>query len=497
MNASGEDEGDREPGSDSSQDDLTSGTEFNSSTSSEEIPTWLRRTLLVSFMLSAVLLIIAYLYPQIRSFNDDPPSRLPDWKDRANEMIDYALSGGYERVPDLLEGLKSRHPKIRQNAEWGLYYVTGLPWAEKTKQCLKWWKKYGSMVKNGKDPPKPPPGHDTFTRSVPPQQANLDVFFNLISSNRVVLKREGVLAHYEVGIVNKNNQTPIKIYPPEKLPYRAYRYRPKIPESITKKYKVPDTMGRVPVHYQHGPSVALVLAKWYDPGQSLTRPVRNEFLEYTVLGRGKQFLKAGRIKGTRNRFPIRWDRDLMSMKGPHVVVRLTLDGRDLLIGYGKKNEKKIRISFRDITHVLKLFRQNPDQVPGYSKRRLTSLKSSADGRGYTLHRAERMLVGVPDGKTSSDPGTGTGGKPGASPSNPRAFAAYPKDLGEGTLIYDPVYGWGTIQSPCKPCKKAYKEKQLLSRIDIPRTTEEGEGSEQTPAQTSLNRRWILVFHKKD
>jgi len=467
----------------------------------EPLPDWLRYTLLGTFVTSGILLLIAFVYPRLRSVpsGNTSGSALPDWKKQANRMIDVAIEDGMDGVPELLSGLNSTHPKIRQNAEWGLHHVTGLPWADKPDRCREWWKQYKDRVRQGESPPASPPSSPRFPRRHPLSKINLEVFFNLLSSGRVTLTGGRILANYEVGIVNRNEHTSVRIFPPDKLPYRAYRYRPSVPAKIARKYNVPETIGNVPVHLKYGPSVALILIKWYDPGRSLSTPVRSEFLKYNVLGRGGDVLKPGQMKSTRSQFPIRWDSELMTDAGPHVVARLVLDGRSLLLGYGTDRKKKIRGTFRDVSHVLKIFKEQPESVPGFADERLKSLRTQARREGYRFVRAERMTVGGyvtgPSGeRTPVDPGSADQ-RIGPSPSDPATSAADSDDLARNTLIYVQELGWASVQESCSRCSKMLKQKRLLSRVEVRLPASAG-APNPGPSGTPSDRRWILVFEQR-
>ncbi|MBI2921841.1 MAG: hypothetical protein HYY18_12215 [Planctomycetes bacterium] len=67
--------------------------------------------------------------------------RTGDWISRANAAVLSAEDR--EAVPLLVELLDDSNPRVRLNALWALNRLTGMPWAWRTAECLKWWQMNG------------------------------------------------------------------------------------------------------------------------------------------------------------------------------------------------------------------------------------------------------------------------------------------------------------------------------------------------------------------
>jgi hypothetical protein len=463
----------------------------------DELPVWLKWSILVCILLSVVFLAVAYVYPYVRS-PVEPVEQGPAWKQTANSIIDTALDGETRNIPELIGYLDSGEPPVRRNAEWALYYMTGLPWASKPEVCRTWWKAHGKAVMDGEKPSEPRPEPEEFARERRPEEVNVDRYFQLLSPRRLMITGPNTSLTYERGLVNKNQDRSLRIYPPDVLPYRAYKYGKEIPASVRQKNNISRKRAKIPVHLQYGPSVSMVYVEWFrasSPDQAL----RKEFLEFSVLGRNQDTLAPGKSMGVRKPFPVHPPADLFD-HGPHALVRLTLDGRDLL---AKRTDEKVRIRFDDMSHTVHLFRPNPVHVPGYTDRELAKLKRKAEKHGYRLKRAERVRAGAFTASTGIRPeettasagqGTGSAWTTGSgTPQKPRTMAASPSDFETNRLIYDQTFSWGQVEVEC--CKRARKDDHRLSDIH----GYAGSHASRKKAQSVMNRyagrRWILVFEE--
>ncbi len=469
----------------------------SSSETDDDIPVWLQGAILICILLSVAFLLVAYLVPKMRSSSGPHPQK-SEWKQTANKIIETALEQETNNIPELIGHLESSNTAIRRNAEWALYYMTGLPWASKPDLCRTWWNEHGRAVMNGEEPTEPRPEPEEFPRVRPPTELNVSRYFELVSPYRMMISDSNAAIRYERGLVNNSPEEPLRIYPPDVLPYRAYRYGRNIPASVREKNNISWKMAKIPVHLQYGPSVFMVFVEWFRAG-SMEKVFRKEFLEFSVLGRNTKTLQPGKRMGEQKSLPLRPPSKLFE-QGPHALIRLTLDGRDVL---AKRSNEKMRIRFHDRSHTVHLFRANPDRVPGYTKQELTKLKRTGREHGYQLERAERVRVraftdstGIRPEETpaTSETSTRSSWTTGSGTlQKPRTVAGSTSHFERDRLIYDQTFSWSRMEEECSPCEPDPQGSHRLHEI----RGYAGSYSSSEEARRAIDRhsgrRWVLVF----
>ncbi len=463
-----------------------------------EFPPGLRWAMIVSILLSVVFLVVAVY--QRYGGGAGGGTELARWKKQANAMIDIALNERWEEVPRLLAALDHSNARIRRNAEWALHHLTGLPWAGQPEVCRRWWTSHGEAWMAGKAPSSPPPEPERKFQNLSPEEAGVRTFFRLRSARRVYVSEEPYVISYELGVRN-TGEKPFRILSPERLPYRAFRYGADVPDAVQREYNLSRQMARIPVHLRYGPSVANVSLAWFRPS-ALEQPVRDEFLEFTVLKQIQRTVSPGESLRIRRRFPVLPPDDLLSDQ-PQAIARLTFARRDLLM---ERDGTRVRVPIGGRSIMLKLFRRAPKSVPGYTESELSTIKRTAQDHGFELERAERMRVsgisrtsGSNENETGTPPGdtNNAGGQnKNNSPSRPHTIAAGFSDVSKGKLLYDSRLGWGLVKASCRTCRGDQRERNLLSKVRVYTGELSPETRSDTVVEQSNRERWVLVFRAR-
>lgn len=290
-----------------------------------KIPDWVHMgILMVLLSITGALGYVVFRGNQLTGRSENA-TRLPEWKRTANRIVRDTIEEDRSKIPSFIDLLSHRNKSVRQNALWGLHYLTNLPWDQKPEKCRRWW----IRKQKGKEPGPPPEG-GAFSRGVSSETAGLRIQFSLQPSDKVVLKNQDEGISYKISIMNTKTRSPIQFYSPNILPYRAYRF----------------TKGgrRIPVHNQYGPSVMRLRAEFVSvrsdkqdkvmERMNYFHPIGKRKLDSVEEGEGDTGIVMNHI------FPV--PRKIRSVVEEGAYIRFVLESQGLL---AERRGEKFRVQF--------------------------------------------------------------------------------------------------------------------------------------------------------